>query len=142
MILAGPNVDLVTAVGEDWDYVFEMCKAQAKQRCVPDLLPEMARRHCFVCFIAKDKKTGEKLGVVHSNWLDGHGFTVDLYVGEGNAGHIPECFDLFADFMSEFTDRLYGYIVKGDERMMKLGQLFGFQEQGEADGYVITMREI
>lgn len=142
MILSGANVTLTTAVAEDWDYIFDLAKRQGPQKCLPELLPQMARCHVFYAFVVRDRD-GKKLGTVHSNYLEEvDGYTIDLYVDEGNAGYIPECFDLFAEFMSRFTDRLYGYIAKGDEQIMRLSEMFGFEPQGEADGYVITMREI
>jgi hypothetical protein len=141
MILSGPRVELISAVGEDWNYIFSLAKAYPHAKCVPELLPESARRHTFVAFVVYDRM-GQKLGVVFSNHLPGYGFTVDLFVDEGNSGYIPECFDLFAGFMAQFTDRLYGYVNKGDERMLRLGEVFGFTQLGEAEGYVITSREI
>ena len=142
MQILGANVTLTSAVGDDWDYVFKMCAAQATHNCLPELLPEMARRHCFVAFIVTDKQ-GQRLGIVHSNHLEEiNGYTVDLYVETGNSGYIRECFDLFTIFMAQVTDRLYGYIHKDDEKILRLGEVFGFSQVGTEDDFVITMREI
>ena len=140
MILNGLTVNLVSAVGDDWNYVLELSDRHEFNRCSAEDTLEFVRVNNFIMFIVMDKKAN-KLGCVFSNYVDGE-FTIDLYVDEGNFGYIPECFELFTEFMKRFTDRLYGYIVDGDERMMKLGELFGFKTVGEYAGYVIKMREI
>lgn len=142
MRIRGRTVDLTTAIGSDFDYVFEMCDKQATHRCLKELLPEMAREHLFAAFIVTDKR-GKRLGVVHSNYLNEiDGYTVDLYVEDNCASYIPESFELFAWFMAGFTDRLYGYIHKDDQKIHRLSEIFGFQPVGEDEDFVITMREI
>jgi len=141
MILSGPRVDLITAVGSDWEYILDLADKHDLVKCSRDLVLEFARVNNFIAFIVYDKDK-KRLGTVLSNYIENTGFTVDLYVGEGNAGYIPECFDLFTGFMSTITDRLYGYTLIGDEKMIRLGEVFGFEKLGEKEGYIITMREI
>jgi len=147
MIIRGANVNLTSCIGaSDWEYFVDLSEKHNIVKCPRDLVLDFCRENLFIAFIVTDKDK-KRLGCVFSNLVfNSHtgenDFTVDLYVDDGNSGYIPECFNLFTDFMGMFTDKIYGYILEGDEKMMKLGKLFGFETVGEAEGYVITVREI
>ena len=141
MKIEGVNVDFTSCIGQDWIYFLDLADKHNLVHCPRDLVLDFCRVNNFITFIVSDK-SGKKLGTVFSNYLETQEYTVDLYVDEGNAGYIPECFDMFVEFMAQFTDRLYGYTLIGDEKMLKLGKLFGFEKLDEREGYVITVREI
>jgi len=147
MILHGANVTLTSCIGSsDWKYFVDLSEKHDVVKCPRDLVLDFARVNNFITFLVTDKDK-KRLGSVFSNIVfhpttGEQNFTIDLYVDDGNAGYIPECFELFTNFMAMFTDQIYGYTVKGDEKMLQLGRLFGFETVGEAEGYIIQMREI